>query len=311
MNCKHMEEILPLYLYEELSDAERAALEAHLASCARCAEAARELGRLREVATQRPMREPTPELLVRCRADLEEALDREEHGWRALVRGWFGQAPGQPALRAASALALLTLGFSMGWMMQRPAGTTTRTSPGEPAMAWIGDLSGLRINGISQVTPDPQTGEVRLTVNAERQVTLQGSLDDPRIQQLLLATIKSNDNPGIRHDTLEALRLHSDNPHVREALLHALRHDPNPGVRLEALEALRPAAGHPQVRAALIEVLKSDDNPGVRVTAIDILVEHAGEEDLPALEEMAREHKNAYVRLRCSKALRERAGTEQ
>lgn len=310
MNCKQADEKLSLYLYEELSADERAAVEAHLASCPACAQSAAELARLRAVLEERPLRQPTPELFVHCRSDLDEALDREDAGWRALVRGWFGQAPGQPAMRFGSALAILVLGFSMGWTMQQrqtgaPAPKTNQ------ADMWGSDLGDMRINGITQVSPGPQTGEVSVTMNAERQVTLEGSLDDPHIQQILLYAVKSYDNPGIRHETLEALRGRSSNPSVREALLHAARHDPNPGVRLEALEAVRPAADQPEVRAALFEILKTDSNPGVRVATIDMLLEHADEGDVPALQELAREHQNPYVRLKCAKALRERAGEKE
>ena len=306
MNCKQVDEKLSLYLYEELSAEERAEVEAHLASCPACTQAAAELGRLRALLDERPLRQPAPDLLVHCRSDLEEALDREDAGWRALVRGWFGQAPGQPAMRFASALAILVLGFSMGWTMQQR--TETPVQAPNQRNNWVGaDLADMRINGITQVSPGPQTGEVSVTMNAERQVTLEGPLDDPHIQQILLYAVKSYDNPGIRHETLEALSGRSGNPSVREALLHAARHDPNPGVRLEALEAVRPSADQPAVRTALFEILKTDENAGVRVTAIDMLLEHAEDEDVPALRELAREHQNPYVRLKCAKALRERA----
>ena len=311
MNCKHAEEKLPLYFYDELTADERAEVETHLAACTRCAELAAEFGRLRAALDERPILEPAPALLVHCRSDLEEALDREQTGWRALVRGWFGQAPGQPALRWASALMILVVGFSAGWTMQGKTGPVTPAiDPSE--RPWIGaDMTGVRINGISQVAPDPRTGEVRLTLNAERQVTLEGSLDDPRIQDALVYAMKNNDNAGIRHDTAEALGPRSSNPAVREALLHAAMHDPNPGVRLEALEGLRPAARRADVREALLDVLKNDENPGVRVAAIDILLEHADDEDAPVLAELAREHQNPYVRYKCTKALRERASKEQ
>jgi hypothetical protein len=309
MNCKQVDEKLSLYLYDELSAEERGAVEAHLASCAACTEAARELEKLRLALEERPLRAPSPELLVHCRSDLEEALDREDAGWRALVRGWFGQAPGQPALRFASALAILVLGFSMGWTMQQRTGAPAQNL--NQADLWGSDLGDMRINGITEVAPDPQTDKVSVTLNAERQVTLEGSLDDPHIQQILLYAVKSYDNPGIRHETLEALKERTGNPTVREALVHAALHDPNPGVRLDALEALRPSAVQPEVRAALIEVLKKDENPGVRVAAIDMLLEHAEDEDVPALQELAREHQNPYVRMKCAKALRERARAQE
>lgn len=310
MNCQTVEEKLVLHLYEELAAEERAAVDAHLSGCPRCAAAADELRRLRTVLDHRPRREPSPDLLVRCRWDLEEALDLESRSWRGLVRSWWGLSPGRPAWQMTTALAILLLGFSLGWTLQ---GRTPVAAPGgnEPSAAWIGaDLGNVRISGISHVAPDRQTGDVRVTLNAERRVTLEGPLDDPRIQKVLVYAVKSYDNPGIRHDTLELLQGRSDNPYVREALLYALRHDPNAGVRLGALEAARRMAWSPTVRQALLETLERDTNPGVRVAAVSLLIERGDKELLPVFEQLATHDPNPYVRLKCAKAVRERARAE-
>lgn len=306
MDCKTIEEKLALYLYEELSPEEHAALESHLDTCPRCAAAAEELRRLRSVLDQRPPREPSPELLVRCRWDLEEALDRESHGWRGLVQNWRGVSPLLASWRLTSAVVILLVGFSLGWTLQRQGRFLGPGGPG-PSSPWIGaDLSDYRINGISQVIPDPQTGGVRITLDAERQVTLEGSLEDPRIRHLLVEAMKNYDNPGIRRDTLEVLRVRADNPYVREALLYAMRNDPNPGVRLEVLEAVQEWGWSHEVEQAMLEALRHDTNPGVRVAAIQLLLEHADEDLLPELELLAKQDSNPYVRLKCATALRVR-----
>jgi hypothetical protein len=310
MSCKTVEDKLTFYLYDELEAGERAAVAAHLESCAACAAALRELERMRAVLDQRPRREPTPELLVRSREALDEALDREAESWRALVRSWFIVPPGVSALRATAALTILVLGFSLGWTLRTRA-PAAPTGDGSGPAPWVGsDLSNMRISGISQVTPaDRQTGAgaVRITLDAQRRVTLEGSFDDPRIREVLLYAVKNYDNPGIRRDTLEVLGQSGDNPTVREALLYALRRDPNPGVRLEAAEALRELDWGPDLRYALLDALREDQNPGVRVAAVNVLVDHADEEVLPVLEQMAAGDPNTYVRLQCARALRERA----
>src|SRR3990167_6168421 len=315
MNCKTVEDKLTFYLYDELEAGERAAVAAHLEACAACAAAARELERMRAVLDQRPAREPSPELLVRSREALDEALDREAESWRALVRSWFIVPPGVSALRATAALTILVLGFSLGWTLR-----TRVPDSGVPAAAtgngsgqahWGGsDLSNLRISGVSQVAPDPQTRAVRITLDAQRRVVLEGSFDDPRIRQVLLYAMKNYDNPGIRRDTLEVLGQSGNNPTVREALLYALRRDPNPGVRLEAAQALQAVAWGADLRQALLDALREDQNPGVRVAAVNVLVEHADAEVLPVLETMAAGDPNTYVRLKCARALRERAREE-
>ena len=309
MDCKRFEELLPLYLYDELAEGERAGVEGHLAACPACAASAEKLRRLRAALDARPLLEPSPDLLVRCRYELEEALDRETTGWRSLVRSGFGLWPAATSFRVATALAVLLVGFSLGWTLRQQAAPAV--APGGEAGAWMGaDLSGLRINGISRVTPDPQTGAVHITLDAERRLSLEGSLDDPRIQQVLLYALKNYENPGIRHDTLEVLRTHSANPTVRESLLYALGNDPNDGVRLEALQAVRELAWSPEVRGALLDSLRKDKNPGVRVAAVNVLLEHADEEVLPTLEEVAARDTNLYVRLKCANAIRDMARGE-
>jgi len=165
------------------------------------------------------------------------------------------------------------------------------------------------------VAPDPQSGGVRITLDAERRVTLEGSLDNARIRQVLVDAVRSYDNPGIRRDTLEALRMHTDNPAVRAALLFAMRHDPNAGMRLEALKTVRGMEFGQDVRRALLGALEHDTNPGVRVAAVNALVEHAAEEGqdetvMPVLVKLATSDQNAYVRLQCQAAVRKMEGNE-
>jgi len=307
MSCQNWEEKIALYLYEELTAAERAEVEQHLAACAGCAAAADELRKLQAVMSARPVREASPELQVRARLDLEEALDREESSWRALVRSWLGPSPRLAAPRVATALSILALGFSVGWMMNRPSASRgISTGEANQASAFLGtDPESLRISGISRVVPNPQTGAVRITLDANRQVTLEGSIEDPNIQALLQYAMKSYDNPGIRRDTLEALRPRTEDAWVRDALVYAMRKDTNAGVRLEALQALRPMAGRAEVRQALIEALERDANAGVRVAAVNLLLENADQAVVPVLEKHAHADENPYVRMRCLRALRE------
>ncbi|MFQ5723389.1 MAG: HEAT repeat domain-containing protein [Terriglobia bacterium] len=303
-----MEEKLTLYLYDELPPEERAGVEAHLEECAQCAQASRELGRLRAALDRRAAPEPSPELLVHCREALEDALDQEEQSWRALLRSWFVVPPGVSLLRATSAVVILLVGLSAGWTLRPRLASSGTPAPRPAANPWTGaDLSGLRIRGISQVTPDLQTGQVRITLEAERHLTLAGSFDDPRIQEVLLYALRDGDNAGIRRDTLEALRGRVDNPTVREALLYALRHDPNPGVRLEAIGAVQRMNWGPELRQALLQALQQDTNPGVRVAVIGVLVEHPDEQVLSVLEELAGKDRNPYVRMQCAQAAREGA----
>ncbi|HET7101990.1 MAG TPA: HEAT repeat domain-containing protein, partial [Terriglobia bacterium] len=276
--------------------------------CPACRESAEQERRLHSVLSESRRQEVSPELLVRSRQALEEALDREQHGWRGLAE-WFSLWPGAHPSRLAVALTLVVLGFGLGWALRPHAQKPPLTSGAEPQLSsFLGGDWG-HISSISQVSPDPDSNKVRITVNAEHRVTLEGSLDNPRIRQILVDAVKSYDNPGIRLDTLDALKQHSNNPSVQDALLYALGHDPNTGVRLEALRCVRQMDWSPKVRQALITAVRQDSNPGVRVAAIDDLVRNAraqrDEALLPVLTSFAQRDSNAYVRMKALAAVHE------
>ncbi len=318
MNCNALEEKLVLYLYEELPAEEQAQVSEHVAACARCREHLEALQRLHQTLRERPVRHlpdgGSAQALAECRLALSRALEDEPNpaGLRALLGAWLPGLPASPAFGGAVLLGLLAVSFNLGWMLRSRVGPK---APGAPNVSMgsvsVPDLSGMRINGITGVTPDPQTGEIRVTVDAERRVTLNGSLDDPRIQQVLLYAVKADDNAGIRRETLDALRPRADNPKVRQVLLYAMENDPNPGVRLEALEAAQGLEWGDDARRAFLQVVERDENPGLRVAAVDVLVGHADDAVLPTFERLAAQDSNRYVRLKCASAIRNlRKGNE-
>lgn len=303
MNCEEFERSATLYSYQELLPSEREAVEHHAAECPSCREKLEQARRLHSLLGQRISREAAPELLVDCRRTLEEALDREQFGWRRLLADGLLLHPS----RAAAMLTVVAFAFGLGWMLR--ARSNNMQPAVEPA-ARLASMAGIdlgRISSISQIAPDPEDNRVRITVNAEHHVTLEGSLENPRIRQILLDAMRSYDNPGIRLDTLAALKSQSSDPAVQNALLGALRHDPNPGVRLEALRCVQAMNWGPRVQAALIEAVEEDSNSGVRVAAMDDLVNHAldGQDDalLPTLQMFAGHDSNTYVRMKAISTL--------
>ena len=300
MTCKDLEGNILLYLYGELAGEQHAAFEAHLTGCERCRASLAESRRLQQWFGERPVREPSADLVLRSRLALDDALDREQLGWRGVLRALSWGPTAFPAARAATLTALLVFGFGLGWSL-RPLSIRTRPAPAGYNAASLGDADwdGLRISGVSRVA-DSKPGEARVRLDAERQVKLEGSLDDPRIQQVLVDTVKSYDNAGIRRDTLDALRGRSEKPPVRGAMVYAMRHDPNAGVRLAAMEAMQEAGWDAEVRQVFLDALQRDANPGVRVAAIDMLSQHTDEEVLPVLKRLAADDPSAYVRMKCA-----------
>jgi len=313
MTCTESEEYMALDLYGDLPPEQQALYEAHLANCAGCQAARAQVRGLHEVLARRPGLEPSPDLLVECRLALSDALERERLGWHGLAREWlaFLQLPPQRVVsRLAFVLTLVVFGFGLGWTLRPRAERVVPSVPANVNTSSVAeaDLENMRINDISRVAPDPQTGGVRITMDAQRRFTLQGSLDDPRIQQLLVNAVKSYDNAGIRRDTLDALRASTKSPNVRAALLYTMQHDPNIGNRLAALDMARAMQGGDDLQRTLINLLEHDPNAGVRVQSVDLLVDQMerqgrNEATLGTLARLATSDSNSYVRIKCVSAL--------
>lgn len=310
MTCKEAEEKLALHVYGELEPAAGAQVESHLQACGKCAARLEELRRLEGLLALRRQPEPGADLLANCRRALDERLDYEQHGWWRLIADWTAMPAWIHPSRVMAALTMVLFGFGLGWSL-RPRLNRPLATPATNTAAQIplntADLG--RISSISQVSPDPRTGGVRITLNSERRVTLDGSLDDPGIRQVLVYAMKRYDNPGIRLDTLDALKRQSHDPSIQRAFLDALEHDPNAGVRLEALQSIRDMTWTPEMRQALLTAVRHDSNPGVRVAAIDELVGHAvkqrDQELVPVLENLAARDSSVYVRMKSLSGLRE------
>lgn len=315
MNCKDLERDLALYPYNELAPEARRACEEHLAACPACRAKLEEAGRLNELLKARPLPEPTPQMLAQCRMMLEDSLDRQliQITWRGIFADAWASLRALSPAQVGVALAILACGFSLGWRLHPQLAATPAAQGGVKTATVVpfggSDLGNLRINAITQVSPSPSAkGQIRITVDAERRVTLEGSLDDPHIRQLLVEAVKSYSNPGIRRESLDALRVGSNNPSVREALLYTIEHDPNPGIRLKAIQAAQAMEWSPQVRQALLTALKPGNNPGVRVAALKVLVDRADSSSLPVLERLAANDPDRYVRLQCLNAVRRLQG---
>ena len=307
MTCNEIEDRLTLYLYDELPAEGRAELDQHLAGCALCRQSLERLQQLHQLLSERRVAEASPQLLAWCREALDDAIDREvdRASWKHLIGKIFTGWSAIPATPGAWVLALVLLGFGLGWTLRPMAVNRPVTNePVNSSNVSSADLGDFHINGISQVAPGAQQGEVNITVDAERRVTLNGSLDDPRIRSVLVDAMKGYDNAGIRQDTLEALGTQISEPSVRDALLYSVQHDPNVGVRLKALQLVRQMDWTPNVQGAVLETLEKDKNPGIRVAAIDVLSKHADDQVMPVLQQLASKDPNPYVRLKCISAVR-------
>ena len=303
MNCDWVQQNITLYLYGELADDARHELEQHVARCQACAA---ELADQREFQGQMsalPVEEPSASFLAASRMRLQDALEQTSphRAWYQKLAfdpaAWLRQVRFSPAL--AMAIFMVGFGGGLGAMYQSMRGKAVNAPPEtvQPDTAAIG--------GITSIEKDPTTDTVKVQVDRVTSGSVQGPVSDPKVQDLLLYAAKSNDNAGVRLNSVDALSSKTDDPKVRETLTYALRYDSNPGVRLHSLEGLSPFVKEDiRVRNAVLEALLNDSNLGVRSGALHSLepvkTDSSGR---MAREQLEKEDPSEYIRTESKRLL--------
>jgi HEAT repeats/Putative zinc-finger len=270
MKCEWVRESITLHVYGELADDARHELEQHVARCGDCAAELKAEQEFYALLSQERAGEPTPNLLAASRMRLQEALETAEQGrfWHRFAfdpANWLRQVSFSPAL----ASVILILGFAGGLgtsyrvFTHQPQGPVASATP-TPAEA--------SITGIRSITQEPGSNKIDIKYDTVSTLETQGSMNDQRIQQLLLFAARNNYNSGVRMDSVDLLTQKPDVSQVRDALIYALRYDTNPGVRLKALDGLGGfVKDDVRVRDAVLEALVGDSNPGVRTEAMRLI----------------------------------------
>jgi hypothetical protein len=270
MKCEWVTENITLHVYGELADDARHELEQHVARCADCAAELKAAQEFHDLLSEERAAEPTPNLVAAARMNLQEALETAEQGGflRRLAfdpANWLRQVSFSPAL----ASAILILGFAGG------VGTTYRVLPHQAQAITTSAAptpAEASITGIQSITQQPGTNQIDIKYNTLSTLETQGSLNDQRIQQLLLFAARNNYNSGVRMDSVDLLTQKPNVSQVRDALIYALRYDTNPGVRLKALDGLGGfVKDDVRVRDVVLEALVNDANPGVRTEALRLI----------------------------------------
>jgi hypothetical protein len=308
MNCDWVKENVILYVYDELADDSRIEMEQHAEHCPACAKEIAAARGFHQEMSARPQLEVSPNFLVASRMRLSEALETAEQSrWRKWIvdpTEWLRQMRFSPAL----ASAILILGFAAGtltaWKVfaNNPPGQgggtiASKATPIENVEA--------NIAGIHSITPVDGSNSVEITYDKLVPTTAKGDINDPRIQQLLLLASRSQANSGVRIDSVNLLSQKSDENSVREVLMSALRYDKNPGVRLKSLDGLKSVIKtDTRVRDAVLEALMHDTNSGVRAEALRVLQPVKADSSVRVtLEELARNDKNAFIKLESERML--------
>lgn len=297
MKCEWVRENIVLFVYNELADDARYELEQHMGRCPECTAELKAVRKFHVTLSSMPVEEPSPNLLAASRMRLQEALETAEQGglWQRLTFdpwAWLRQMRFSPALAAA----LLIVGFAGGIgatysiFSNRDSDPLAKSTSQAPTQA--------SITGIRSVVQEPGSDKVTIKYDTTRTEDVEGSVNDQRIQQLLLFAARNNYNSGVRMDSVDLLTQTPNDAHVREALIYALRYDSNPGVRLKALQGLSTyVKSDTRVRDAILEALMNDSNSGVRTQALQMLAPVTADSSVRGvLTQLSQNDKNQYIR---------------
>jgi hypothetical protein len=274
MKCEWVRENIVLQVYSELADDARHELEQHVARCGDCAAELKAEQEFHALLAQDRAPDPTPNLVADSRMRLQEALETTKQGsvWSRLAFDpaiWLRQVRFSPAL----ASAILILGFAGGvtttykFYGSHPTNIAEIQNPNISAVP-----TEASITGISSIVQQPGTNQISIKYNTLSTQEAQGSLNDDKIQQLLLYAARNNYNTGVRVDSVDLLSKSTGDMQVREALMYTLQNDTNPGVRLKSLDALgNYVKNDTNVRDAVLRALVNDTNSGVRIEALRLI----------------------------------------
>jgi hypothetical protein len=283
MICENAQQNMILAQYGELPDEMHFSLEQHLAGCEDCRREWKALQALDEELALMPMVEPSPNLLAASRMRLDEMLDEippRSLGakFTANFFRWMGTMQSAPALTTL----LVGLGFLSGNFLTR---YQVAHAPQAPAVVGFSNTSNGVIASVSGIVPTPNSDIVQVKYNRMVPEVMQGSLNDPKIRELLMLGTKLATNNDVHADSVAMLAGYcisghscdgnsTDGAHndIRAELLRTLHYDKSPNVRMKALEGLQPYVGQDRsVRDAVLVSLMQDSNEDVRSRAISVL----------------------------------------
>jgi hypothetical protein len=309
MKCDWVRQNILFYVYNELEDDARYEVEQHLGRCPECATELKATRKFHATLSETPVVEPTPNLLAASRMRLQDALETTRPGgfWQRIVLEpalWLRQIRMAPALAAV----IFIVGFGGGigatynFLSARGRDGVTigsaQSGGGSSLSSAFSATESAAISGIRSVTQEPGSNQVSIKYDTVSTQEAQGSLNDERIQQLLLFAARNNYNSGVRMDSVDLLTQAPNDSQVREVLMYALQNDTNPGVRIKALDGLsgfvrKDAA----VRDAVLQALIGDTNSGVRMQALRLVEPMKTDSNVRAvLARLAQTDQNVSIR---------------
>ncbi len=309
MKHRRWKEMMELSLWGELEPRRKQQLDAHLAACAHCRMESERMKHLQKLISETPPATVDESLLTEARQSLHRAL----MSTRA-VRPTLSDLL-QDFLSPRVRVVLLSAGtFAVGCVVTAILLSSFRAREQAIPVAARGDMQTgeIRYANVRFIASNPSTGEVDFAFDAVRPVRMKGRIDDDQIQHILTHALLTEENPGVRLQSVSVLSGQKmPDREVKLALITALKEDENPGVRKEALNALRSYPVDDEIKAGLLYVLTHERNAGLRIAVIDaldtlLLSSRRSDADImKAYKSLMQHDDNNYIRLRARAAVEE------
>ena len=315
MKCQSARDCIVLLNYGELPDELAGALELHLTGCVDCREELEAFQRFEERLALLPVMEPSPNLLAQSRMRLDDALDSiPPHGFVTQLRTnffrWVGNVQSAPAL----ATLLVGVGFLSGNFTHRYQ-VAHAPKPKTQEVVTVNRPSDGVIANVTGIVQTPNSELVQVNYNRLVPESMEGSLDNPEIRNLLLTATTASANDKVRMSSValltneckagHACQPTADDEGVLPTLMVSLRYDQDAGVRMKALDGLQRYVGQNQhVRDAVLEAVMHDSDAQVRQAAIGVLEPVQSDSSVrQVLRTVATQDTNPYIRTASFNAL--------
>jgi hypothetical protein len=261
MKCEDYRAQLPEYWEGALEEEDRAGLEMHLASCTGCRGEAESLGRIWHGLARIPVAQPSGDL----RRRFYERLDAYQQGvlespvtvapvtWGERLQAWL---PMRPAFQAGFSVALLAIGFMVGYGIDRKKDDAHVAQLREE----IGSMRQLvTLSLLQQQNASERLRGVNFAYRMEQ--------SDTEVLSALLFTVNHDSNVNVRLAAVDALLTFGDSPVARKGLVQAIGKQESPMVQVTLIDAVAQLRDQQAIAALKALVGDPNTNPDVRQRA--------------------------------------------
>lgn len=317
MNHEKYKQWMILENYNELSEKETIELREHLDDCKNC--------RQEYLSLKNDMKKLSKEFkfknedrnLDEARKNLRQLIIENKYASvsekrdNSILSYLF-----QPKFRLAfGGIAIFLLGFLLSFLFLNNSNENPLLPENNVKNISYLNEDGMRLNNIHFLYTDNNTGDIRVTFEAVKPVTVVGNIKDKNIQNILMYSMLEEKNPGTRLNTINFIKNESNNTideEVKQTIITVVKYDKNPGVRMEALKLLNSFQLSKDVKDALIYVVMNDKNSAMRIGAINKLAEVTNKgyllhtNDKNQLKKKLNSDNNNYVKLTVRKVLEDK-----